>query len=159
MKKIPLIMIFSTILALTFTGCLSGAAGSNSGTDGTSSSNYTTIKMYVNAPTSNDFIYTLLATTEYKNLDSSYDGTVTISYRGTPTISSITAPITKYIAYCEGVRQAIQQDTGRKCTVTYNSSTDGSGYALDFSNTTVAVRSLLQVAVFGITSVHAKYQY
>lgn len=158
MKKIASIVILAASLIMGLTSCLSTTSAASSASASSSSVN---VRMYVNAPTNSNFLYTLAAELGFKTADSSYDGSVHLSYSnpGVPVVADIAVPITKYYGYCEAIKLAIQQDTGRKCSLSFNTNSDGSGHELDFSSPSAGLSSLLRMAVYNINTVYAVYRY
>ena len=109
-----------------------------------------------NAPT--DDLYASATVLAYRAANSSYSGTVSISYSGTPSASAITS-VASYYGYCEGIKTAIAKGHGIPCSLTFNTQADGKGTALDFSSNQTIIKSLLMMAVYNYTSVYAIYKF
>jgi ABC-type oligopeptide transport system substrate-binding subunit len=155
MKKIALIIGFAAALVLGFSSCLSSSFASSGSSSSSSSSSRVTVRMYVNAP--EDDLYASAAVLGFKALDSNYNGVVTLTYTGNPSIGSV-APVATYTGYCNGVKSAIETGYGKKCTLSFNTKADGSGYTLDFSSNSAIIRSLLSMAVYNYTTIYAIYK-
>ncbi len=157
MKKLTKILAAVTIaLALTtaFTSCLT--TSSSSSTSSSKSSNQVTIKMYDNCPEDN--YAAILAQAGIKAIDSSYTGVVSFSYSGTPSASSI-QPILTYTTRCKTIQSAITKVAGKTCTLTYNTSKNGSGTTLDFSSTDAALTTLAKMIAANQKEIYAIYTY
>ncbi|MBQ4235446.1 MAG: hypothetical protein II716_01245 [Treponema sp.] len=155
MKKFAFIIGLAAALAVGFSSCLSLGLSSSGSSSSSSSSSSVTVKMYVNAP-END-LYASAAVLGFKALDSNYNGVVTMTYTGTPSISSVT-PVMTYTGYCNGIKSAIETGYGKKCTLTFNTKADGSGFTLDFSSNSAIIKSLLSMAVYNYTTIYAIYK-
>ena len=150
MKKFSLVLTAVLFLAtgLSFTSCLSTSSP-------ISSTKTTTIKMYDNCPQDT---YALTAELALKATNSSYTGTTTYSFTGTPSDATV-KPVTTYYSYCYGIKEAITKGSGKTCTLSFNTKANDTGVKLDFSGTDEIITSLLQMAVNNYTSVYAIYKY
>ncbi|HAK69545.1 MAG TPA: hypothetical protein DEO40_05175 [Treponema sp.] len=156
MKKLPLLFAASLLLvSLCFTGCLTSMSSNGSG-NVTVSNPTVTVNLYDNCPTED--LYAAAAQLTLKATNSNYNGVTSFSYQGTPTISAV-GPVLGYYASCETIRLAIEKGHGTKCKLTFNTQADGKGVALDFSNSSAAVTSLLYMAVYNYTNVFAIYTF
>lgn len=151
MKKISFILaaVLFITTGLSLTSCLSTSSLTSSSTK------TTTIKMYDNCPQDT---YALAAELALRATNSSYTGTTTFSFTGTPSTSAI-KPVTTYYGYCLGIKEAIAKGNGKSCTLSFNTNANGTGVTLDFSNSNAIINALLQIAVNNYTSVYAIYKY
>ncbi len=156
MKTLSKILSVAALLvALTvLTGCLSSAMG-GSGSDTVDASKVTTVKMYVNIPT--DQVGTeALALVKITN--GSFSDPRTFTFTGSPTTEAA-KEVTTYYTYCAAVNSALGKLAGTKSTLTFNTMKDGSGWNLNFSDTTSTLRSLLYIAAYDVDTVYALYSY
>lgn len=154
MKKLSVLAAFVIFAIVGLSSCLSSSFTS-SGTSSSSSSRVS-VNLYVNAPT--DDLYASATVLAYRAANSSYSGTVSISYSGTPSASAITS-VASYYGYCEGIKTAIAKGHGIPCSLTFNTQADGKGTVLDFSSNQTIIKSLLMMAVYNYTSVYAIYKF
>lgn len=155
MKTANKVLLSTLLITLTvaLTGCLSGFGSSSPSVE---DNKVTTINMYVNIPTDTVGIATLALV---KVTNGSFTDPTSFTFTGMPDASA-TQPILSYYTYCQAVRATISQISGNKnASVTFNTKRDGSGYALDFSNTKAILRSLLIMAAYDATNVYAIYKY
>ncbi|MFA6938251.1 MAG: hypothetical protein WCQ67_08470 [Treponema sp.] len=151
MKKFSFVLAAVLLIAtgLSLTSCLSTSSLTSSSTK------TTTIKMYDNCPQDT---YALAAELALKVTNSSYTGTTTYSFKGTPSTDAI-KPVATYYGYCYGIKEAIAKGSGKTCTLSFNTKANGAGVKLDFSGTDEIITSLLKMAVNNYTSVYAIYKY
>ena len=152
MRKSSIIVpvVFVAFVVLTLSGCMSSATSGRSSSSGKT----VTVKMYVNAP---DDLNAKAAELALQAANSNYQGVTSFSYRGTPTVASV-GPVLTYYGYCESIKFALNTAYG-DCKLSFNTQADGKGTVLDFSNTSVALTSLMTMAVYGFTNVYAIYSY
>lgn len=186
MKKSRLIVFAVALLSaasLLFTGCLSTSktssskkssssstktsssktSSSQSGTTksssstGSSSSSETklTVSLYDNCP---ENTYALAAELALRATMEGYKGVTKLKISGTPTQAEAEA-LLKYYGFCFGIKTSIEKGTGKPVTLTFNTNKDGSGVTLEFSDLTLAAKSLLAIKISNSNSVYAIYKY
>ncbi len=171
-KRVLLALVVLAVSGIFFTGCLSTAvAGSSSsktkkssGSTSTSSSsaastsssaNALTFKLYDNCP---ENTYALAAELALQATMKGYKGVTKLTVKGTPSTPEAET-VLKYYGFCYGIKTAIEKGTGKTVTLTFNTSKDGKGTNLDFTDAASVAKSLLLMTLANKTSVYAIYKY
>ncbi len=157
MKKLTLVLVTVALISclFAFASCATSSSSSDNG-GSTQTGEKVTIRMYDNCPTNE--AGGILAQAGIKAMDGSYTGETSFTFVGSPDASSI-QPILKFTSTCRAIQSAIQKTSGKKCTLTYNTSKDGSGLALDLSSSTAILNTLAQMISKDTREIYGIYKY
>lgn len=111
------------------------------------------LKMYDNCP---ELTASLAAQVELKATMENYAG-VTAAVCSVPPSLEEMAPVCEYFSFCEKIRKSLEDFSGKKYFLEFNSKSDKSGIPLDLSSSSAALQSAARLIQSDETEIYAFY--